>query len=157
MENWVKTLSEEDVYHSTSTHDFHGAKNILSSERNEARDKIYSEKVTWVLSNPYVFNLSVPPNKATSLLRWTFVFVAVVTQPSGRKAYPKIEDNKDGTVTIRYQPAEIGLHELAINYNNQPIQGESAASVWARLMPTSFKKQLIDNKNPYVKKMKTFS
>jgi hypothetical protein len=32
--------------------------------------------------------------------------------PSGKKAYPKIEDNQDGTVTIRYQPTETGLHEL---------------------------------------------
>lgn len=43
--------------------------------------------------------------------------------PSGKKAYPKIEDNKDGTVTIRYQPTETGLHELHVNYNNEEIEG----------------------------------
>lgn len=49
--------------------------------------------------------------------------VAVVTTPSGRKEYPKIEDNKNGTVTIKYQPKETGLHEMEVCYNNQPIQG----------------------------------
>lgn len=44
--------------------------------------------------------------------------------PSGKKAYPKIEDNKDGTVTIRYQPTETGLHELHVNYNNSEIEGK---------------------------------
>lgn len=44
--------------------------------------------------------------------------------PSGKKAYPKIEDNQDGTVTIRYQPTETGLHELHVNYNNQEIEGK---------------------------------
>lgn len=43
--------------------------------------------------------------------------------PSGKKAYPKIEDNKDGTVTVRYQPQEAGLHELHVCYNQQEIPG----------------------------------
>ena len=48
---------------------------------------------------------------------------AVVTTPSGRKQYPKIEDNKNGTVTVRYQPTETGLHTLDMAYNNAPISG----------------------------------
>ena len=44
--------------------------------------------------------------------------------PSGKKAYPKIEDNKDGTVTVRYQPQEVGLHELHLCYNQQEIKGK---------------------------------
>lgn len=43
--------------------------------------------------------------------------------PSGKKAYPKIQDNKDGTVTVRYQPTETGLHELFVKYNNDDIEG----------------------------------
>ena len=53
-----------------------------------------------------------------------FPFLAYVVMPSGKKAYPKIEDNQDGTVTIRYQPTETGLHELHVNYNNQEIEGK---------------------------------
>ncbi|XP_053377764.1 filamin-A-like isoform X5 [Mercenaria mercenaria] len=53
-----------------------------------------------------------------------FNFVtAYVVMPSGKKAYPKIEDNKDGTVTVRYQPQETGLHELHLCYNQQEIAG----------------------------------
>ncbi|XP_041349933.1 filamin-A-like isoform X2 [Gigantopelta aegis] len=53
-----------------------------------------------------------------------FNFVsAFIVMPSGKKAYPKIDDNQDGTVTIRYQPIETGLHELHVHYNNQSIEG----------------------------------
>ena len=34
----------------------------------------------------------------------------------------KIDDNKDGTVTMRYQPDETGLHKLHVSYNKQPIE-----------------------------------
>ena len=43
--------------------------------------------------------------------------------PSGRRQYPQIDDNKNGTVKIRYQPTEIGLHTMDVAYNNVPIQG----------------------------------
>lgn len=49
--------------------------------------------------------------------------------PSGKRAYPKIEDNQDGTVTIKYQPSETGLHEMHVNYNNQSIEGQSVFSL----------------------------
>ena len=46
-----------------------------------------------------------------------------MTTPSGKKHHPKIEDNKDGTVKIKYQPTEVGLHNLDVKYNNVPING----------------------------------
>ncbi|KAL8611652.1 hypothetical protein ACOMHN_065130 [Nucella lapillus] len=53
-----------------------------------------------------------------------FNFVsASIVMPSGKTAYPKIEDNRDGTVTVRYQPTETGLHELHVKYNNESIDG----------------------------------
>jgi len=48
---------------------------------------------------------------------------ADIIMPSGKVAYPKIEDNGDGTVTIRYTPSEVGTHEMNVRYNNQAIQG----------------------------------
>ncbi|XP_076447622.1 filamin-A-like isoform X2 [Babylonia areolata] len=53
-----------------------------------------------------------------------FNFVsAVVVMPSKKTSYPNIEDNHDGTVTVRYQPTETGLHELYVKYNNEDIDG----------------------------------
>ncbi|KAL8615195.1 hypothetical protein ACOMHN_029211 [Nucella lapillus] len=53
-----------------------------------------------------------------------FNFVsATITTPSGKTAYPKIEDNGDGTVTVKYQPTESGLHKLHMMYNNEEIEG----------------------------------
>ena len=51
------------------------------------------------------------------------VAAAVVTTPSGKKAYPKVLDNRDGTVAIQYQPTEVGLHSLDVAYNKEPIRG----------------------------------
>ncbi|XP_076469743.1 LOW QUALITY PROTEIN: filamin-A-like [Babylonia areolata] len=48
---------------------------------------------------------------------------AMVVTPSGKTDYPKIVDNGDGTVTVRYQPTETGLHELHVMYNNENIEG----------------------------------
>ncbi|XP_022262239.1 filamin-B isoform X2 [Canis lupus baileyi] len=39
-----------------------------------------------------------------------------VHMPSGKTATPEIVDNKDGTVTVRYAPTEVGLHEMHIRY-----------------------------------------
>ncbi len=37
---------------------------------------------------------------------------------------PIIEDNRDGTVCVRYEPREEGTHELAVKYNGEHVQGE---------------------------------
>ncbi|CAF0854285.1 unnamed protein product, partial [Didymodactylos carnosus] len=48
---------------------------------------------------------------------------ALVRTPTGKIHTPLIEDNLDGTVSIKYQPSEIGLHELDVFYQGQPIAG----------------------------------
>ncbi|ELU02480.1 hypothetical protein CAPTEDRAFT_100274 [Capitella teleta] len=77
--------------------------------------------------NPVDFCIPVGP---------VFNFVsAIVTTPSGQKHYPKIEDNKNGTVTLRYQPTEIGLHTLDVLYNQTPIQGSPFKFFVDRIAP----------------------
>lgn len=49
--------------------------------------------------------------------------LAVIRTPTGRFHTPIIEDNQDGTVSIKYQPSEVGLHELDVFYQGQPIAG----------------------------------
>jgi filamin len=44
--------------------------------------------------------------------------------PSGNIDKPTIEDNHDGTVSVRYEPREEGTHELALKYNGEHVQGK---------------------------------
>lgn len=43
--------------------------------------------------------------------------------PSGNVDVPIIEDNHDGTVSIKYEPREEGSHELNVKYNGEHVQG----------------------------------
>lgn len=43
--------------------------------------------------------------------------------PSGNVDKPVIEDNRDGTVSIKYDPREEGLHEMVLKYNGEHVQG----------------------------------
>lgn len=49
--------------------------------------------------------------------------VAEVQLPSGKKDKPLIINNKDGTVSIKYDPHEQGLHSLTVKYNGEDVQG----------------------------------
>ncbi|XP_035783298.1 filamin-A-like isoform X6 [Anopheles albimanus] len=51
------------------------------------------------------------------------VVTAEVKMPSGQVDKPVIDDNHDGTVSIRYDPKEEGIHELAVKYNGEHVQG----------------------------------
>lgn len=51
------------------------------------------------------------------------LFLGEVYMPSGKTATPEIVDNKDGTVTVRYAPVEVGLHEMHIKYMGNHIPG----------------------------------
>lgn len=51
-------------------------------------------------------------------------FLGEVRMPSGKTARPHITDNKDGTITIKYQPTERGLHEMDIKYDGNHIPGQ---------------------------------
>uniref|UniRef100_A0A8D8TMC5 Filamin-A n=2 Tax=Cacopsylla melanoneura TaxID=428564 RepID=A0A8D8TMC5_9HEMI len=48
---------------------------------------------------------------------------AQTKMPSGNVDKPVIEDNHDGTVSLKYDPREEGLHELALKFNGDHVQG----------------------------------
>ncbi|XP_070164427.1 filamin-like isoform X6 [Polyergus mexicanus] len=48
---------------------------------------------------------------------------AEVKMPSGNTDKPVIEDNHDGTVSIKYEPREEGLHEIYVKFNGEHVQG----------------------------------
>nr|CAD7441225.1 unnamed protein product [Timema bartmani] len=60
-----------------------------------------------------------------SVIRWRGERqqMAEIKMPSGNVDKPVIEDNRDGTVSIKYDPKEEGLHELAVKYNGEHVQG----------------------------------
>lgn len=44
--------------------------------------------------------------------------------PSGKYDKPEVIDNQDGTISIKYDPREEGLHELHVKYNQEHIPGK---------------------------------
>jgi len=52
------------------------------------------------------------------------LFSADITMPSGKRDQPSVEDNHDGTVSLKYDPKEEGLHELFVKYNGENVQGK---------------------------------
>ncbi|KAF8782497.1 filamin-A-like isoform X2 [Argiope bruennichi] len=48
---------------------------------------------------------------------------AEVKMPSGKFDKPQVIDNQDGTISIKYDPKEEGLHELHVKYNQEHIPG----------------------------------
>ncbi|XP_065372293.1 filamin-A isoform X2 [Calliphora vicina] len=51
------------------------------------------------------------------------IVVAEVKMPSGKIDKPIIQDNRDGTVSVKYDPKEEGTHELVVKYNGEAVQG----------------------------------
>ncbi|XP_070164419.1 filamin-like isoform X1 [Polyergus mexicanus] len=49
--------------------------------------------------------------------------ISEVKMPSGNTDKPVIEDNHDGTVSIKYEPREEGLHEIYVKFNGEHVQG----------------------------------
>ena len=43
--------------------------------------------------------------------------------PSGNVDKPVIEDNHDGTVSLKYDPREEGQHEISVKFNGEHVQG----------------------------------
>jgi len=76
----------------------------------------YKEVSTSKYKQIYLTNVPAP----TSI---TGKRTAFVKMPSGATDKPLITDNHDGTISVKYDPKEEGLHELHILYNNDPIQG----------------------------------
>ena len=59
------------------------------------------------------------------MLKSSTILEGEVKMPSGERDQPIIQDNRDGTVSIRYEPREEGLHELHVRYNEEHVQGKN--------------------------------
>lgn len=74
-----------------------------------------------------------------------FYHLAEVRMPSGKVDKPVIQDNRDGTVSVKYDPREEGSHELVVKYNGEPVQGKG----WNIRIYIIFWLMLIDAGSPF--------
>lgn len=78
-----------------------------------------------VVFKKYLY-LHIKIEKLDILTYFQFIFFlsADITMPSGKRDQPSVEDNHDGTVSLKYDPKEEGLHELFVKYNGENVQGK---------------------------------
>lgn len=50
-------------------------------------------------------------------------FTAEVRMPSGKIDLPIVEDNRDGTIRVQYDPREAGVHELILTHDGVAVPG----------------------------------
>ncbi|CAH2217987.1 jg14990 [Pararge aegeria aegeria] len=93
----------------------------VSEIDKEAVPIVYAEahKITF---NKTGFGLNYTPLSFVSIY-YIDTRKAEVKMPSGHIDTPVIEDNRDGTVSIKYDPREEGVHELYVKYNGEHVQG----------------------------------
>ena len=48
---------------------------------------------------------------------------ATVQRPSGAVDKPEVDDNHNGTISVKYQPVEEGIHYLHVKFNGDQVQG----------------------------------
>lgn len=94
----------------------------MTSEEKKTRRKVIKEETyeeittTTEYRQLQLYNVPIPPTVTDKRS-------AFVKMPSGKVDKPTIIDNHDGTISVKYDPKEEGLHELHIMYNNEPING----------------------------------
>jgi len=57
-------------------------------------------------------------------------FIGEVITPSRKTAQPEVIDNKDGTIIIKFDPTEEGLHQLLIKSTGNNLPGLTARILW---------------------------
>uniref|UniRef100_A0A3Q3T1Q1 Filamin-C-like n=1 Tax=Mastacembelus armatus TaxID=205130 RepID=A0A3Q3T1Q1_9TELE len=104
-----------------------GGKNIPKSPFNVVVSKEVFKQLLWFYINfvprDTVDPLFRPVNFLVPFTPQQGEVTGEVRMPSGKTARPHITDNKDGTITIKYQPTERGLHEMDIKYDGNHIPG----------------------------------
>ncbi|XP_076645907.1 filamin A protein cher isoform X2 [Halictus rubicundus] len=113
------TASEEYREHSTQK----TQRTRRSRQKQEQRIEQQSTSVTDSSVSPAKKNFNVIRLNKIRLPLSTGTVTAEVKMPSGNMDKPVIEDNHDGTVSIRYDPREEGQHEVVVKFNGVHVQG----------------------------------
>ncbi|XP_017790600.1 PREDICTED: filamin-A [Habropoda laboriosa] len=114
------TFTASEEYREHSTHKTHRAKR--TRQKQEQRVEQHSSSVQESSSvSKKNFNVIRLNNIPLSLAGGNVT--SEVKMPSGNVDKPVIEDNHDGTVSIKYEPREEGQHEIAVKFNGEHVQG----------------------------------
>lgn len=82
----------------------------------------YEYSIIYIFLYFYIY-ISISYIYFSIFLYFSLYLLAEVKMPSGNMDKPVIEDNHDGTVSIRYDPREEGQHELSVKFNGEHVQG----------------------------------
>lgn len=53
-------------------------------------------------------------------------FIGEVITPSRKTTQPEVTDNKDGTIILKFDPSEEGLHQLLIKSTGNDLPGQTS-------------------------------
>ncbi|XP_076163878.1 filamin A protein cher isoform X2 [Ptiloglossa arizonensis] len=114
------TFTASEEYREESTHKTQIAKR--SRQKQEQRVEQYSTSIQEGSSvSKKNFNVIWLNNIPLPLSGGTVT--SEVKMPSGNVDKPVVEDNHDGTVSLRYDPREEGQHEISVKFNGEHVQG----------------------------------
>ncbi|XP_076247871.1 filamin A protein cher isoform X2 [Calliopsis andreniformis] len=115
------TFTASEEYREQSTHKTHRARRT----RQQQEQRVVEQQSISIQGNSSVakekFNVFRLKNLPLSLSSGKVT--SEVKMPSGNVDKPVIEDNHDGTVSIKYDPREEGQHELSVKFNGEHVQG----------------------------------
>ncbi|XP_044015833.1 filamin-A isoform X3 [Aphidius gifuensis] len=127
--NGFYTFKASEEYRETSTHKVqrrskshtHQEESVVQHTSSKRVQKTYSTERSTTSSSYSTISLTNIPLPSSSTTDGTVT--SEVKMPSGNVDKPVIEDNHDGTVSIKYDPKEEGLHEVYVKYNGEHVQG----------------------------------
>ena len=59
--------------------------------------------------------------------------VQCLVMPSAGRPKAAVQPNQDGSVTIQYVPTQSGFHDVAVSYNDAPVEGQFLVHLWRSL------------------------
>ncbi|XP_051163533.1 filamin-A isoform X2 [Leptopilina boulardi] len=124
------TFTASEEYREQSTHKTHRAKKTKQSQEQRVVEQ-HSSSVQESVSVTKRSTTKDSSQKKFNVVRLNNIplpstsgkVTSEVKMPSGNIDKPVIEDNHDGTVSLKYDPREEGLHEISVRFNGEHIPG----------------------------------
>jgi filamin len=84
-------------------------------------------------AEPAVFTIHARDSDGNPVVPKENPFLVEITQPDGSDLPPHVQDNRDGTYTVTYNPTEVGQHEITVGLKN-PV----APQYWEHIKDSPF-------------------